>query len=91
MIDEGEVMMIDLCWQEENEDQQTPTTEKEVEKDEEEEEEEEEEDDNADVQSFVTAHESENDHVTESLNGLYLGHDDDGKILNFHLFISAIF
>jgi hypothetical protein len=62
------------------------TTENEAEKEEEEivenndeEEEEEEEGDEEDVQSFVTALENENDHVTDSINDLHLGHDDDGK------------
>ena len=57
-------------------------TEKSPEEKEEEEEEEEEDyddeaDDNEDVQSFVTA--QENDDITESLNGLSLGHDDEGE------------
>lgn len=39
----------------------------------------EEEEDNADVQSFVTAQESDKDHLVDSVNNLHLGHDDDGK------------
>jgi hypothetical protein len=35
----------------------------------------------------VTALENEDDHVTDSMNGLHLGHDDDGEILNIHMFI----
>ncbi len=75
-------MMIDVCLQEESSEQQVekPTNETEVEKEEEQEEEEEEDnDEEEDVQSFVTALENENDHVTDSINGLRLGHDDDGK------------
>jgi hypothetical protein len=56
---------------------------------EEEEEEEEEEDydneEEEDVQSFVTAVENENDHITESINDLHLGHDDDGELFNISL------
>ncbi len=94
-------MKIHVCLQEENGDQQAEksTTENNVEKEEEtgenqnEEEEEtgenqdEEEEDEEDVQSFVTALENEDDHVTDSMNGLHLGHDDDGEILNIHMFI----
>jgi len=40
-----------------------------------------------DAQSFVTALENENDHVTDSINGLHLGHDDDGKKLNIYIFL----
>jgi len=69
---------------EENEDQQLekPTTENEVEKEEviENNDEEEEDDEDEDVESFVTALENENDHVTDSINDLHLGHDDDGWI-----------
>ena len=89
------MMMIDVCLQEESNGQQVekPPSETEVEKTEEAEEDEgEEEEDNdeeGDVQSFVTALENENDHVTESINGLHLGHDDDGK--KFLLRISNIF
>lgn len=50
-----------------------------LEDDAEEEEEEEEDDDNEDVQSFVTANENDQDHITASVNDLHLGHDDDGK------------
>ena len=49
----------------------------EKEEDEEEEAEEEDEEDDEDVQSFVTA--LETDDMTESINGLNLGHDDDGQ------------
>ena len=34
-------------------------------------------DDNDDIQSFVTA--QENDDIAESINGLSLGHDDEGE------------
>ncbi len=88
--------MIEVCLQEENEEQQLekPTSETEVEKEGEEIEEnndEEEEDDEGDVQSFVTALENENDHVTDSIKDLHLGHDDDGRKFHFHMFISIIF
>jgi len=38
-----------------------------------------EEEEEQDGQSFVTAHENENDQLTESVNDLHLGHDDDGE------------
>ena len=59
----------------------------------EEEEEEEEDIDNEedeDVQSFVTAHENENDHITASVNDLHLGHDDDGETYNIHILTRSI-
>ncbi|CAF2840785.1 unnamed protein product [Rotaria sp. Silwood2] len=79
--------------EEKNDDQNSEklTTENQVEKEDEiiannnganEEEEEEEDPDNEedeDVQSFVTAVENESD-ITESINDLHLGHDDDGWI-----------
>ncbi len=83
-------MKIHVCLQEENGDQQAEksTTENNVEKEEETgENQDEEEEDEEDVQSFVTALENEDDHVTDSMNGLHLGHDDDGEILNIHMFI----
>jgi hypothetical protein len=79
---------LNFYLQEENGDQQSSeksTVEKEeeiIENNDDEEEEEEE-----DVQSFVTALENENDHVTDSLNGFHLGHDDDGKKLNIYIFL----
>ncbi|CAF0770329.1 unnamed protein product [Rotaria sordida] len=71
--------------EEKNDDQNSdkPTTENQIEKEDEiienNNEEEEEDNDDDDVQSFVTAVENEND-ITESINDLHLGHDDDGWI-----------
>ena len=64
--------------------------ENEVEKDEEEVEEYDSEE-NEDVQSFVTALDNEDDRITESINGLNLGHDNDGKQFNIYIFIRSIF
>lgn len=65
-----------------------PASEKQEEEEEEVENNDETEEQNGDVQSFVTALENETDHLTDSVNDLHLGHDDEGK--PSHLSISLI-
>jgi hypothetical protein len=50
----------------------------------------EEEEEEQDGQSFVTAHENENDQLTESVNDLHLGHDDDGEKRKMHMLTRRI-
>ncbi len=85
--------MIDVYLQEENGDQQleNPTSETEIEKEGDEIEEENNDEEEEDVQSFVTALENENDHVTDSINDLHLGHDDDGEKFHVQISNSSIF
>lgn len=56
---------------------------------EEEEEENENNEEDEDVQSFVTAADNEND-ISEAVNDLHLGHDDDGKNLDITIFIQNL-
>ncbi len=49
-----------------------------------------EEEEEQDGQSFVTAHENENDQLTESVNDLHLGHDDDGEKHNMFMLTRRI-
>lgn len=67
-----------------------PETEQQQEEEDEVENNDEEEEDNADVQSFVTAQESEKDDLVDSVNDLHLGHDDDGNQFSFEIILLNI-